>query len=93
MCATSYLYINLAGNAALNALEGKDIKTGVREDLSSAKKDIAKQIRKFPATYNKETKKKEGDKKISTAKKGKKGNPSTHSNIAKRKKIVKTILD
>ena len=66
---------------------------GVRQDLSSAKKALAKEVRKFPSTYSKEIKKKEGGKKIATAKKGRKGIPGPPSNIAKRKKIVKTILD
>ena len=86
--------LKAAGNAALNALEGKPIKKGVQEDLSSARKEIARVVRRgIPSSSS------PASPALSRGGKNKnRGSPQTlvvkpKTSVAKRKSVVRTILD
>ena len=91
--------LKAAGNAALNALEGKPVKKGVQEDLASARKKIANVVRRgiptssssspsssSPATLPRGSKNKNRDRPRSLT-------VTPKTSVAKRKSVVKTILD
>ena len=92
ICAPKKCFVSLFNLQALNALEGRSVREGVKQDLSGARREIASTIRsEIGSSGNSDAKR--GKKRKPAKLPPNKTKPQMHSKLIKRKKAASTLLD